>query len=136
MYALGQVSKVLIVWLLILWREEGEEGESMARIWTEDNASLEKVNAQTHWNQSLTVSKSGSIVRSGRAASRKICLTVCPFETDQCQSTSPGSCCLSFAPSAEFSDTKVLNIVTQTHVVTQSRERARGRYLKNKETNK
>jgi len=42
------VSKVLIVWLLILWREEGEEGESMARIWTEDNASLETVNAWLH----------------------------------------------------------------------------------------
>jgi hypothetical protein len=89
-----------------------------------------------HWNQRLAISKTGSIVRSGRAASRKTCLTVWLFETDQGQSTSPGSGCLSFAPSAEFSDTKVLNIVTQTHVVTQSRERARGRYLKNKETNK
>ena len=130
------MSKVLIVWLLILWREEGEEGESMARIWTEDNASLEKVNAQTHWNQNLTVSKTGSLGRSCRAALRKTCLTVWLFETDQGQSTSPGSGYLSFAPSAKFSDTKVLNIVTQTHVVTQSRERARGRYLKNKETNK
>jgi hypothetical protein len=30
------------------------------------------------------------------------------------QSTSPGSGCLSFAPSAEFSDTKVLNVVTRS----------------------
>ena len=41
------------------------------------------------------------------------------------QSTSPGSGCLSFAPSAEFSDTKVLNVMTQSRGIGQSQLAAR-----------
>jgi hypothetical protein len=40
------------------------------------------------------------------------------------QSTSPGSGCLSFAPSAEFSDTKVLKVVRQSRANASMEDRA------------
>ena len=62
----------------------------------------------------LGLSETGLVVSSLCAALRKICLIESQFETDQGLFRCQGMGCLSSTASAEFSDVKVLNVVTRS----------------------